>query len=1021
MKRICLYLFVGLLLTQLSYSQTGFEEGDIRPQLYTQNYHFANIFASPQKADILIKGATNVDYYTGLLNISIPLGGYSDNDFDIPVSLKYVSFGFRPSASDSPVGYNWSLNVGGAITRTVNGTPDDYMMFNGDPVSTFFPEYGIPAAQWVFQKGGYLHTLRDDKIKSDREIIRTGIGNSKSEQRDYKYDKEPDIFTFSFGSHHGRFIIKDGSSGLLISGDRQYKIDVSKMKLFYDLQRNNPQETAITITAPDGYIYEFGGDITNYCDSCTMSITANPPYGTKATDETYVSAWYLRKIIAPNNREVLFKYNTKFHNLSIQESIIHQKHYNTAQRKENGMLQGVAENITTPFEQTCTTKYCTSIYSHYLDTIYVDNIAQIALEYDNKGQVKVVKHLQKNIRYNLDYDLKGGYYFLKTVTDGASGTYSFSYHSIESLPKSSTYVTDHWGFWNNRDSNSSKNKEKDYIDNIDTYKKANSATADVGLLAEIIYPTGGKEEYSYEPNSYSVSHRYNNNRYNNSMSAVREEHSNTICGGARICRISSFDGQKTRSRRIIYTDKNGKKSGVIGILPEYKFEEKKIWDQWNLLKQCWEQREICDISVASRGIDMDNILGEYHIGYSNVYELFEDGSSIHYTYTTWKDSLNMPARSYASEDFDIINAGLHSDYKNLIQARTDSMKRAVAWKYGLYRLSDNSMSRGLLQAKNSHYANGALAETVKYRYTPALSATTIESIASNRYGEVAYDINIGALLLKEEAHTSYPNSTQSGEPLLLTKHYSYNNNNQLTKETIEYPDGQSSSTIYDYVSNYSFQSLSAPLQKLQELNMIERPIGIYNIHNNELVDAVRYDYAIEQEVPLLKKEYRYTAPNTSDYTGLISSSIDTSKYKNTKTITKTNANHQPVEFEEYRTATPTVLIWGYNGQYVIAEIQNARLSKVNSLLGFETQNQWLGSTPSETDFTLLNSLRTQLPEAHISTYKYLPGIGMTQQTDPSGRTTYYEYDEANRLCCITDDHHKVVKKYEYHYANSQNN
>lgn len=584
-------------------------------------------------------------------------------------------------------------------------------------------------------------------------------------------------------------------------------------------------------------------------------------------------------------------------------------------------------------------------------------------------------------------------------------------------------MTDHWGFWNNRDSNKTTDKEKDYVSNIDVYKAANPAIANIGLLSKITYPTGGTEEYLYEPNSYSISYKYNfDNHY--WMSAIREDQGgNRTCGGARVSRIRTFDGLDTRERKIIYATKRGISTGVVGVMPQYKFEEafKKIILSYPSYEQY--QREICDKSTVSRGVNMDNLLGEYHIGYSNVYEEFDDGSYNHYTYSTWKEypNSNTPSSLFSFENFDQTYAGLHTDYQALINNRTDSMKLAVAWKYGLYRLSDNSMKRGLLQTKNTYYANGALAETVKYTYTPATETKTIKCTASNRNGEVSYDINIGANLLSKEVHTYYPDPAQSSDTISLRKYYSYNKNNQLIKEKTEDSSGQSISLIYDYVTNYTRQQLPDAMGKMQDLNMVQQPIGTYNINEDTLVDAVKYSYTTERDIPLLKQVYCYNAPDAANYSALISPVVDATKYKLLKQITIYNEHNRPVEFEEYETATPTVLIWGYNGRYIIAKIQNARLSTVNSLLGIETQNRWLESTPSENDFTLLNSLRRQLPEAHVSTYKYLAGVGITQQTDPSGRATYYEYDEANRLCRITDDHQIVVKEYEYHYSNPQIN
>jgi YD repeat-containing protein len=53
--------------------------------------------------------------------------------------------------------------------------------------------------------------------------------------------------------------------------------------------------------------------------------------------------------------------------------------------------------------------------------------------------------------------------------------------------------------------------------------------------------------------------------------------------------------------------------------------------------------------------------------------------------------------------------------------------------------------------------------------------------------------------------------------------------------------------------------------------------------------------------------------------------------------------------------------------------------------------------------------------ALVTTYTYAPLIGITSQTDPNGRTTYYEYDAFNRLKRIKDHDGNTVKVMDYQY------
>ena len=61
----------------------------------------------------------------------------------------------------------------------------------------------------------------------------------------------------------------------------------------------------------------------------------------------------------------------------------------------------------------------------------------------------------------------------------------------------------------------------------------------------------------------------------------------------------------------------------------------------------------------------------------------------------------------------------------------------------------------------------------------------------------------------------------------------------------------------------------------------------------------------------------------------------------------------------------------------------------------------------------IDEIRICPQDAQMTTYTYLPGIGITSQTDVNGNTTYYEYDSLGRLVTIKDNERHLLKKYEY--------
>jgi YD repeat-containing protein len=115
---------------------------------------------------------------------------------------------------------------------------------------------------------------------------------------------------------------------------------------------------------------------------------------------------------------------------------------------------------------------------------------------------------------------------------------------------------------------------------------------------------------------------------------------------------------------------------------------------------------------------------------------------------------------------------------------------------------------------------------------------------------------------------------------------------------------------------------------------------------------------------------------------------------------------------------PTAYVWGYNQTYPVAQVENATASAVEAVLGPAAIARLQGSTPG-TDAEvrqLLATLRTQLPHARVTTYTYLPLVGITSITDPAGHTSFFEYDDLGRLLRTRDEQNRLLTQQEYHYA-----
>jgi len=66
----------------------------------------------------------------------------------------------------------------------------------------------------------------------------------------------------------------------------------------------------------------------------------------------------------------------------------------------------------------------------------------------------------------------------------------------------------------------------------------------------------------------------------------------------------------------------------------------------------------------------------------------------------------------------------------------------------------------------------------------------------------------------------------------------------------------------------------------------------------------------------------------------------------------------------------------------------------------------------------VDELRLYPSTAQMSTYTYIPLVGMASKCDAKNDITYYVYDNVGRLIQVLDQNQNVVKQYQYNYANS---
>lgn len=197
--------------------------------------------------------------------------------------------------------------------------------------------------------------------------------------------------------------------------------------------------------------------------------------------------------------------------------------------------------------------------------------------------------------------------------------------------------------------------------------------------------------------------------------------------------------------------------------------------------------------------------------------------------------------------------------------------------------------------------------------------------------------------------------------------------------------------------------------------MLALPISSEIYHNGQLAEgkANRYDYreSIDDYI-VLKDYYELNIGDTEEY----EKKVKDLRYNNSGRIIQ----------QEDISGVKTSFFWGYNQSFPVAKFENMSYDNIdNNVNGLRTELEKLEDSSKMDDPIQRNQLK-DLNEAIrqktpagvlVTTYTYDPLVGITSQTDPNGRTTYYEYDGLGRLVRVRDHEGNILQEYEYHYAN----
>ncbi|MHC0446333.1 RHS repeat domain-containing protein [Flavobacterium sp. 3-218] len=761
---------------------------------------------SPQTYDFIRYGNIPVSQYTGSLNLSIPIYKYSDNDFSFGVDINYNSSGFKPNKRSSAVGLDWYINAGGSITRSIEGLPDDVV------------DQSITCSGCLEVITSGYYALAKQKAFLNRSLNTSDyvfLPDIKIRYNSKNYETSPDMFNFNFMGYSGKFFF-DLNGEVRVIADGNFKVDLSK----FAAQRCNAAtheselvDSEITITDSKGYVYTFGGS-KKYLEY-SMGLDLDHDYGLAPK----ITSWNLRKVKAPNGRELIYEYKN-FNNPSGTTSDTQHYLLNAGNWFNLSYNETTGQGLGGPRSG----RYHTATKTSYLEKIIIDKTT-INFDYvendftfyntSDLGSIGLNQRFnQKNLKLNaiqVKYDTQSvkefnfkyqNYYnrvFLTDIEEKFGNPYKFTYKQNQILPNPLTNSKDYWGFWNGGNDtgelqlptfNFSQSGDIQYTSSI---QEPNSYS-NTAVLTSVTYPTKGTSEFEYELHSYSK--KLERKSDNNFFPKLYDYTNVPIAGGIRVSKITDNDAKGNISSREFKYIQNynnatpGISSGIVNFWPKYVTRMtfvRPASSGWigALVYYNYPASQWRIYTLTGNNIGYMNYNDNY-ITYSEVAEVYQNGG---FKISKFNTNISNP---------DITN--LQSADLNTFLANPDNKSHVM----NALRFDDTSIERGKLKELSIFNSNKKKVSSTSYFYNENPSRFNQYSSGDNwamdfshSYRIFSYQYNIS-----KKITTTYDNDELN--PITIVDETEYNPINNLIKKTKSTNSkGQEFSTYYKYPSDYN--------------------------------------------------------------------------------------------------------------------------------------------------------------------------------------------------------------------------
>jgi len=487
----------------------SFSPGLLRAQGQISSPYVPNvILPSPNAAALTKFSDVPVSPYTGTADVTVPIYTIQAKGISVPVSISYHTGGIKLKEEAGWVGLGWALNAGGAISRSIMDHDD----FGAIPYfTTMVPQLaGDMTLPYPYPFTGELQLgpFFYDFVCTYKASTSGGIEDffQPFTSGTDIYDLEPDIYSYNFPGHSGKFIITRAGKVVL---QKQENIAIQFQAAGQWFVILDDQGNKFYFTVLETY----------------QQIGAATP----------TSSWLLSKIVTEQQDSVMFNYTPGGGGLEVQPDI--SQTYN--QFCSN---QGLTTSSPAPTYYNNQTLQSIDFANGHLLFLSDGKRSDLEGAYKLDSIIQYSKNAAGALTYQQEHDFFYSYFnsshlgrsdsleycrlrldSVKQVSGSFSlPPYAFGYNNPNPGGSSAkhSYDVDHWGYYNAAGNSqfipsitalyNPPGANQQYFTYTGANREPSFPSTQTFSLEQITYPTGGHTVLTYQPNDYDFTNSSTN-------------------------------------------------------------------------------------------------------------------------------------------------------------------------------------------------------------------------------------------------------------------------------------------------------------------------------------------------------------------------------------------------------------------------------------------------------------------------------------------------------------------------------